>query len=119
MSVLKRLLPYFFQNKRYVFAMIFFGLIMSVAELTVSNVTKIIFDGFQNKDLRAAVTVSLYIPAVYFIHGIARFLHWFFLKMIAEFLSTRLQRELQEKYMQLTLGYYGVSDTGGMISKTI
>src|SRR5690606_3611219 len=89
------------------------------AEVSIARITQVLFDGLQNKDLTAAMTVSLFIPAVYFVHGIARFFHWFYLKMIAEFLATRLQRELQEKYMQMSTGYYSSSDTGGMISKTI
>lgn len=119
MVLFKRLLPYLLEHKRYVFAMVFFGLIMSAADVSVTYITQQIFDGFQNKDLSVAMTVALYIPVVYLIHGGARFVHWFYLKMIAEFMTTRMQRELQEKYMRMNLSYYGNTETGGMISKTI
>ncbi len=119
MPTYKKLLPYLLLNKRYFAGMIVFGIIMSVAQAYVARITGQLFDGLNNKDIQAAIVASLYIPALYFVHGIARYLHWFYLKMTAELLSTKLQRELQEKYMQMNLGYYSSSDTGGMISKTI
>lgn len=66
-----------------------------------------------------AFKVCAAIPLLYIANGLARYFHMYTLKTTNEYVITRLQKELQQKYMNLSLSYYGSTTTGSLISRTI
>jgi subfamily B ATP-binding cassette protein MsbA len=119
-SVLKKLYPYLWVH-RWPFLVVFgCGLLLSATDGTLPYLSQKLFDDvFVKRDQRMALLIPAAIPLVFLIHGAARYVHMYFLKVIGEKVVTRLQKELQTKYMHLSLTYYGANTTGALISKTI
>lgn len=120
MITLRKILPYLLQHKGSFAIVILFGILMSACDSAMVYLVKTLFEEvFQNKNISYALIIPAAIPIVYFFHGIGRFGHLYFMKFTGEKIATRIQSELQDKYMHLSLSYYGGTNSGGMISKVI
>lgn len=120
MKTLKKLLPYVLPHKAAFALVILFGALMSASDAGVAVLVKYLFEEvFEKKNADMALIIPALIPVMYLVHGVSRFLHLSILKYTGEKIATRIQKDLQEKYMKLSLSYYNSSETGGMISKVI
>lgn len=120
MKVLRKLFPYLKQHKWALVGVLGCGLLLSATESGLPYLTKRLFDDvFTKKDQLMAILIPAAIPFLYIIHGAARYFHMYILKVVGEKITTQIQKQLQSKYINLSLSYYNTNATGGLISKTI
>lgn len=108
--------PYRFQ---FVIVLVL-GAIMSGASSATAVIVKFLFEeGFGKKDLNVLTQICIGIVGLYLIHGTARFFHLYVLKFTTEKIIVQMQRDLQDKYMTLSLRFHTGSDSGGHISRIL
>ena len=120
MQTFKKLFPYLWHYRWSYIGVLICGILLSGTDSLIPWLTQRLFDDvFRNKDARMALLIPAAIPVIFLVHGVARYIHMYILKVIGERVITTLQSQLQDKYMLLSLSYYGTNTTGALISKTI
>lgn len=96
------------------------ALITSACETSLAMIVKPLFDKVfeqKNADLRFLFSAS--IVAIYFVHGITRFLQQYNTRMVGEYVCADLRLDLQKKFMSLNLTYHSQNPPGVLLSKTL
>lgn len=120
MDTLRKLLPYLTRHWPYILTVVIAGLFMSATEALAPYLIKLLFDDvFAKRNAELAVLVPASFPVIYAIHGLARYIHMYKMKLLGELVITRIQKELQQKYMNLSLSHHAANSSGGLISKTL
>ncbi len=120
MKNLTKLWPYLRPYKVKLTWVFLLGLIMNAAfGRNIMIAKKLMDDGFAKQDLHLLSMLCLQIIGLMIIYAIARYFHLYNLKLTAERVSVQIQKDLQSKYMSLSLNYHSGSDSGGHISKVL
>lgn len=117
---LKRLLPYLKPHKRLLILTLFLGVLLAgVDVLTAEFLKRVMDDVFVAKNVSMLKMAPLLIVGLYGVAGVIRFTHMFFLRYLADVIGFDIRRDLQARYMQLSLSFHAKNSSGSLISKTI
>ncbi len=120
MRDLLKLWPYIRPYRGILIIAYLLGILMSVSIASVTKVVDLLFnDVFVTKDALMAIIVPAAIPMIYIVHGVSRFFHMYIMRYTSDRVITQIQSSLQDKYMALSLSYYGKNETSRLISKII
>lgn len=120
MKDLSKLWPYIRFYKDILIIAYLLGIVMSVSIASVAKVVDLLFnDVFATKDAVMAIVVPALIPLIYIIHGVSRFFHMYIMRYTSDKITAQIQADLQDKYMGLSLSYYGKNESSRLISKLV
>lgn len=122
MSELKKLWPYVREHRASVALIIVFGFVMSASIIGTVPFVKMLFDDvFSGKKSEMKILIPLSFVGLYFLHGSARFIHMYLLKMTGERLIAGIRLDLQQKFMRLNLTFHGryEAGSGGLLSRIL
>ncbi len=115
-----RIKPYLRPHLGVVTVIIISGIVMSLSQTAVVAQVKPLFnEGFTLKDRGWLLQTCLLILGLYSLHAIARYIHMFLMKFTTEQVLVRIQSDLQDKYMALSLAFHNERDSGTHISRVI
>ena len=120
MKDLLKLWPYIKPYRTTFIIAYLLGIVMSVSIASVAKVVDLLFnDVFATKDATMAIVVPALIPLIYIIHGVSRFFHMYIMRYTSDKITAQIQADLQDKYMGLSLSYYGKNESSRLISKLV
>jgi subfamily B ATP-binding cassette protein MsbA len=120
LNLLVRLKPYLKPHWGAVAIIIISGVVMSLSQTAVVAQVKPLFnEGFSLKDRGWLIQICLTILGLYTLHAIARFVHMYLMKFTTEQILVKMQSDLQDRYMSLSLAFHSDKDSGSHISRVI
>jgi ATP-binding cassette subfamily B protein/subfamily B ATP-binding cassette protein MsbA len=118
MNAFKKLIPYLKPYSWTFVGIIIAALIMSACEASIAAIVKLLFEEvFEKKMEDKKLLICLSIVGVYFVHGIARFIHSFYLRYTAEKVTNQVRLDLQAKLTRFNLSYHAKHTSGALMSK--
>lgn len=120
LHLLKRLKPYLKPHWGAVSIIILSGMLMSLSQTAVVAQVKPLFnEGFTLKDRNWLIQICAMILGLYTLHALARFIHMYLMKFTTEKILVKMQSDLQDRYMSLSLAFHSDKDSGSHISRVI
>ncbi|MGE3973688.1 MAG: ABC transporter ATP-binding protein [Bdellovibrionales bacterium] len=119
---MKKLWPFVRPHKWNLVLILFFGFLMSATTVGLLPFVKFFFDEvLEKKNVELKYIIPLAFPAIYLVHGAARFFHLYFLKITGERIIANVRLALQEKFMHLNLSFHGKYEagSGGLLSRIL
>ncbi len=120
MKDLKRLAPYLKRYQGIIAFTLVLGVILGGITLGTAQMVKIIIDEvFTKHNAKVLRTAPLMIVGIYFVGGIIRFFHMYYLRYTGEKIGFDIRQDLQSHYAQMSLDFHAANSPGALLSKTI
>lgn len=120
MDAFRKLYVYLKPHKLTFAGVIFAALIMSACEASIAAVVKILFEEvFEKKVEDKKLLICLSIVGIYFVHGIFRFIHSFYLRYTSDIICNQMRLDLQSKLTKFTLSFHAKNTGGALMSKVL
>ncbi len=85
----------------------------------ISKISAFIFSLLGSEKTKLVVSIPLTFVVLYFINGIVRYFHFFLVRYVGEKMGVDIRKKLQQKYLDLSIGFHSDTRGGEMINKTL
>jgi len=117
---IKRLFPYLKPYRGTIIVTLILGVLLGATNIGMAKIVQVVNDDiFIKKDQRMLLLVPLAAIALYFVMGLLRYFHMYYLRYTGDRISVDIRNDLQTQYANLSLDFHTENSSGSLISKTM
>lgn len=116
---IRRLLRELFAHKSRLAIVVGFGVLMALVDSATAPLMKAIFDRIQDGKFDLMWDSMLALAVLAILKAPSRYVHFYNMNVVAEMVSQSLRKQLQSKFMRLSLSFHNnyAHGSGGLISR--